>query len=102
MTSDSFAAVMEAAKRRHVGVDPHRAIGDLCPSGPGEGTKPGLGGYELFGLHGELGKVRGERRVIDRGVGERLASAGARRNFAGEVPVDSGRHVGPNYCCFLG
>ena len=62
----------------------------------------GLCGDELFGLRGELGEVGGQRRIVDPRVCERLARASAGCDFAGELPIDSGRHVVPNYCCFFG
>ena len=62
----------------------------------------GLGGNQLLGLRGQLGEVGGECRIVYAGVCERLTRTNARRDFAGELPIDSGRHVVPNYCRFFG
>ena len=62
----------------------------------------GLGGDQLFGLRGQLGEVGRERGVVYACVCEGLTCTNARSNFAGELPIDSGRHVLPNYCRFFG
>ena len=82
----------------------HIARSATCArAGPGQRTKPGLGGDELLRLARSARRSRtASVGSLIRGLGEGLAGAGARRDFAGELPIDSGRHVGPNYCCFLG
>ena len=62
----------------------------------------GLGSDQLFGLRGQLREVGRKRGVVYACVCERLTRTNARSNFAGELPIDSGRHVVPNYCRFFG